>query len=70
MDIPPVGLLESALDRSNSCGDGFGEVVEFSPEVNVPIKYTPNRSKHIHLNQVLLKMTISIYHTLILKAEQ
>ena len=44
MDIPPVGLSESAFDRRDNLGEDFGEVMKFSPEVNVPIKYTSNIS--------------------------
>ena len=42
MIIPRVGLLESAVDWCNILGEGFGQVVMFSPKINVPIKYTSN----------------------------
>ena len=65
MIITRVGLLESAVEQCDSLGEGFGEVVKFSSEVNVLIKYTSNRSEHLHLINTPNKITT--YHILILK---
>ena len=40
--IPPVRLLQFAVDRPDSLGEDFPDIMMFSPEATVPIKYRSN----------------------------